>query len=215
VVLAIVATACTTAGKPTPIIIYTTATPRPTAPPTPVPTPTPIPTPTPVPTDTPVPGSPTPVPTAKPTGTPGPSPTGVAACSGTATQQAFFADAANKLPFGVYCGVLPGGWYFTAGNYTQPSGGIFNVTYKGPGGAQIVIQEGAFCTGGAVTCSPHDAALGSAKFGGMAGTLVSVGSGFAIYVAPGTAAAYTAKGTGISQATFVSITAGLVKVPKS
>jgi len=211
----IVAAACTTAANPTPIYIYTTATPRPTAPPTPVATPTPTPSPTPAPTDTPVPGSPTPVPAATPTGTPGPAPTGVAACTGNDTQQAFFADAAKKLPFGVYCGVLPGGWYFSAGNYTQPSGGVFNVTYKGPGGAQIAIQEGAFCTTGAAACSPHDSVIGSATFGGLTGSLDAVGSGFAIYVAPGTAAGYTAKGTGVSQGTFTSIVASLVKVPKS
>jgi len=209
--------ACRGSATPTDIIIYTTPTPAPTAPPTPVPTPTPEPTPTPPPTDTPVPGSPTPVPTAKPTGTPGPNPTGLAACSGNANQVAFFAEAAKNLTFGVYCAVLPGGWYFTAGNYTQPSGGVFNVTYKGPGGAQIAIQEGAFCLTSASACAPHDTVIGSAKLGDLAGSLDTYGPGpgLVIYVAPGTARGYTATGTGLTQAAFVKIAAGLVKVPKS
>ena len=213
--LLIAVTACT-AAAPTDIIVYTTATPAPTAPPTPIATPTPIPTPTPAPTDTPVAGSPTPVPTAKASATPTVGPKGPAGgCSGDADKRAFFADAANKLPFAVYCAALPSGWTFASANYTQPSGGVLNVTYKGPAGAQIALQEGAFCTTSAGACSPHDKVIGPAKFGDLAGTLDTLGSGFAIYVSAGTTHGYTAKGTGVTQATFTSIVAALVKVPKS
>ena len=212
--LVMVSAACT-AAAPTPIYIYTTATPRPTRPPTPAPTPTPVPTPTPAPTDTPAPATPTPVPTPKRTGTPGPSPSGAAACSGNATQQAFITDAANHLPFAVYCGVLPVGWGFSTGAYTQPNGGVFNIAYRGPGGALISLQEGAFCTTSAAACSPHDSVVGAAKFGGLAGSLDKVGSDFVIYVGAGTAAGDTAKGTGVTQATLTTIVARLVKVPKS
>lgn len=216
-VLLIVATGCT-AAAPTPIYVYTTATPAPTPRPTPIATPTPPATPTPVPTDTPIPGSPTPVPTAKPTPTQSIGPNGPAgSCTGDAEKQAFFADAANKLPFSVYCGKLPSGWIFSSANYTLPSGGVLNVTYKGPDGAQITLQEGAFCTTGVSACSSHDKVIGSAKFGDLAGSLDSLGPnlGFAIYVSAGTTQGYTAKGTGVAQATFTKIVAALVKVPKT
>jgi hypothetical protein len=212
-VLVIAATACTSAA-PSPIYVYTTATPRPTGTPTPIATPTP--TPTPVPTDTPVPGSPTPSPTAKPTPTQSIGPKGPAgSCSGDAEKQAFFADAANKLPFPVYCGALPGGWIFSSAGYTQPNGGVLNITYKGPNGAKVDIQEGAFCLVSASACSAHVKVLGTAKFGDMAGTLDTLGSGFVVYVAPGTARGYTATGTGLAQGAFSGIVVALVKVPKS
>lgn len=213
--LLIAVTACT-AAAPTDIIIHTTATPAPTAPPTPIATPTPPPTPTPAPTDTPVAGSPSPVPTAKPTPTQSIGPKGPAGgCTGDADKRAFFADAANKLPFSVYCAALPSGWLFTNANYTLPSGGMLSITYKGPAGAQLALQEGAFCTTSASVCSPHDKVIGPAKFGDLAGTLDTLGSGFAIYVGAGTAHGYTAKGTGVTQAAFTSIVKALVKVPKS
>jgi len=211
-------TACT-AAAPTDIIIYTTATPAPTARPTPVATPTPPPTPTPAPTDTPVAGSPTPAPpTAKASATPTVGPKGPAGgCTGDADKRAFFADAANKLPFSVYCAALPSDWLFASANYTLPSGGVLNITYKGPAGAQIALQEGAFCLTSASACSAHDKVIGPAKFGDLAGSLDTLGPnlGFAIYVGPGTTHGYTAKGTGVTQATFTRIVAGLVKVPKS
>jgi hypothetical protein len=212
----LIAVAACNVATPTQRSVYTTATPAPTARPTPVATPTPTPTPTPVPTDTPVPGSPTPVPTAKATPTQSIGPKGPAGgCSGDADKQAFFADAANKLPFSVYCAALPSGWLFASANYTLPSGGVLNVTYKGPAGAQIALQEGAFCITSASDCSPHLKVLGTAKFGDLAGTLDTLGSGFVVYVAPGTARGYTATGTGLTQGAFSGIVVALVKVPKS
>jgi len=215
--LVIVATACTSAAAPTDIIIYTTATPAPTAPPTPVATPTPPPTPTPAPTDTPVAGSPTPAPpTPKASATPTVGPKGPAGgCSGDADKRAFFADAANKLPFSVYCAALPTDWLFASANYTLPSGGVLTVTYKGPAGAKLVLQEGAFCITSASDCSPHVKVLGTAKFGDLAATLDTLASGFVVYVAPGTARGYTATGTGLTQGAFSGIVVALVKVPKS
>jgi hypothetical protein len=217
--LCLVAAACSSA-KPSPIIIYTTPTPAPPTPePTATPEPTPTPTPTPAPTPTPEPGAPTPTP--KPTPTPAPTPTpgpaGPAAlCSGGADKQAFFADAANQLPFAVYCGVMPSGWFFASANYTQPNGGQLTATYKGSGGAQIVIQEGAFCTTSAAACSPHTSVIGTGHFGGLSGALDSVSGGaFAIYVGPGTAQGYTATGYNVTQGTFVNIVAALSKVAKS
>jgi hypothetical protein len=120
------------------------------------------------------------------------------------------------VPFTVYCGVVPGGWYFTAQDAYGPNGWV-KATYSGPNGAKIEIQEGAFCTSGSSACSAHDAVLGSANFGDLGGTLDSLGSGmgFAIYVSAGTAHGYTATGTSVSQETFVGIVGALIKVPKS
>ena len=90
-----------------------------------------------------------------------------------------------------------------------------SATYTGPGGASIVIKEGAFCTTGASPCSPSTGPLGSAHFGKLSGALDATTTGFAIYVSPGTAVGYTATGTAVTQATFVSIAAALYLVPKS
>lgn len=214
VALLFAVTACS-AAAPTPIYLYTTPTP---APPTPVPTPTPTPTPTPVPTPTRDPNAPTPTP--KPTPTPAPTPTvgpagPAGACSGGADKQAFFASAANGLPFAVYCGVIPSGWYFGSATFTQPNGGQLVVSYKGANNALITIKEGAFCLTSVAACSPHDKLLGTGRLGDLPGNLYTLSGGFAFYVAPGTSVGYTATGTNVSQAVFSTIVAALAKVPKS
>ncbi len=57
--------------------------------------------------------------------------------------------------------------------------------------------------------------MGNAKFGDLAGKLDSLGSGcYAVYATSG-AFHYAATGSGVTQASFVSIAAALIKVPKS
>jgi hypothetical protein len=211
--------ACTAAG-PTDIIVYLTPTPAPITPTpeiTPTPTPTPNPTPTPTPAES---GSPKPSATPKPTPTPSPTPTPgpggpAASCTGSAGNRDFFVQAANVLQFKVYCAKLPTGWYFASASYEQPNGGFLKVSYKGPNGATFSISEGAFCSGTPSACSPHDAAIGSAKFGDQGGTLDSLSGGFVIYVAPATLQAYSASAKGMTQATFVAYAVALTRVPKS
>lgn len=153
------------------------------------------------------PGS-TPTPSATPVQTPRPA----SFCSGSADNQSFFSAAAHVLSFQVYCAIVPSGWWLDTGSY---SGGKITITYKANGGKQIVLNEGAFCTTGVDACSPHQGTLGSAYFGNLDGQLDSLaGGGFAVYVAPGTTRGYTATGTGITQAAFVSIVAGLSMVAK-
>jgi hypothetical protein len=155
-----------------------------------------------------VPGSPIP--------SPSPSPTGPAGgCSGGASVQPYFIDAANHLKFAVYCGAVPKGWVFKSFSNSWPGVAKMSATYAGPGGATIIIKEGAFCTTSASACSPSTGSLGTAHFGTLSGQLDSTTTGFAIYVNPGTAQGYTATGTSVSQATFVSIVAALYLVPKS
>lgn len=223
--LALVVAACS-AATPTPIYIQLT--------PTPVP-PTPIiiyvtPAPTVAPTETPAVATTTPARSAAATAaasasaapsaaaSPSAGASGVAGgCSGKASNQPFWVSTANSVPFTVYCGVVSSPWYFGSASSTYGKTGTVTATYQDLSGAQIVIQEGAFCTSGSSACSPHDTVVGPAKFGDLNGTLDTLGPGlgYAIYVNAGTATGYTATGNNISQATFVSIVAALLKVPKS
>jgi hypothetical protein len=194
--------------QPTPIVGYATPSPTATAsePPAVEPSPSAAPTET-------AGASPTPAPTA----TPRPFASAVAStvCTGSATNQQFFADTAKALPWDVYCGVVPSGWYFFSANYEQPGGGWLKATYHGPSGAQISISEGAFCVPDAVACAPSAAVVGAASFGDLPGSLVTLsGGGFAIYVAPGTARGYTITGSGLTQESFVAIAAALARVAK-
>jgi hypothetical protein len=119
------------------------------------------------------------------------------------------------LTFPVYCAKLPAGWYLSSASYELPNGGFLKASYKGPGGATFAISEGAFCTAGASACSPNDSKIGSAKFGDLSGTLYSLSGGFVVYVAPGTAKAYTVSGKGLTQASFVGLAAAISSVPRS
>jgi hypothetical protein len=221
--LAIALAGCT-AAKPTPIYVQLTPTPAPIGTPTPVPTPSPTPEPTAAPTDTPGEASPaaTPAATDTPATTPTAAPTAAASptgaaggCSGKVSNQPFWVETANKVPFTVYCAVVPSPWYFAAASSTYGASGTVSATYQTTGGAKIVIQEGAFCTSGVAACSPHTSVVGSANFGDLTGSLDTVATGFAIYVNPGTSHGYTATGTGVSQSAFANIVAAMIKVPKS
>jgi hypothetical protein len=153
------------------------------------------------------------------TGTPAPPPTTppTSACSGSATNKTWWAIEAKKLPFDVYCGVVPSGWWFSVANDTYDKGGTMTAVYKGPSSGEFTIKEGAFCTIGSSACSPHDTYLGSAKFGDLLGGLYSLGPGlgYAIYINAGTTHGYTALGTNMSETTFINLAKALIKVPKS
>jgi hypothetical protein len=217
--LVIVLAGCT-AATPTPIYIQLTPTPAPVTPvPTASPTPAPTDTPTPVPSESAAAPTDTPAVTAAPTDTPAsaatPSGGPAAGCSGKVSNQPFWVETANNVPFTVYCAVVPSPWYFSGASSTYGASGTVTATYQTTGGGKIEIKEGAFCTSGASACSPHDSVVGSAHFGDLTGSLDAVGSGFAIYVSPGTSHGYTATGTGVGQSAFVNIVAALIKVPKS
>lgn len=191
-------------SQPSPVYVYVT--PPPTAPPSESPTLAPTPS------DGSA-ASPTPAPT--PTPRPAASAVAPTACTGSATNQQFFADTAKALSWDVYCGVVPSGWYFFSANYEQPGGGWLKATYKGPGGSQISISEGAFCVPDPVACAPSKSVIGTAYFGDLQGSLVTLADGgFAVYVAPGTARGYTIAGSGVTQPEFTAIAEALAKVSK-
>jgi len=232
--LAVAVAGCSSA-KATPIIVYITPTPAPTQAATPTPEPTPAATPTPVATSTATAAAASASPSASPSSspsstlTPGPSlapvpsmtPGPPTACTGSsdpvhgADYIAFWTSSATVLPFSVYCGVVPGGWFFNGSVYTQPNRGHLGAkySYKTTSGPSVVIDEGGDAS--KFTTVTLGATLGSAIFGDLPGTLYAGASGgFVLQVAPGTARAYQAIGTGVTQATFVSIADGLMKVAK-
>jgi hypothetical protein len=225
-ILALAGAACTSNAKQTPIYVFQTPSPipatqaptqttivvEPTVPPpaTPRATITPWPTipPTPVPTPPPTPGK-TPVSSAGPT-----SPAGV--CTGGPKNQSFFVNAANSLKFAVYCATLGSGWSLGTAHFDIPkAGGWVAMTYTGPGGATIVVSEGAFCLTSAAACAPNSGNLGSGSFGGLSGRLYSISGGFAIYVNPGTTHAYSITGHNVTQGVLQAAAAGLKVVSKS
>jgi hypothetical protein len=134
-------------------------------------------------------------------------------CSGASKpdNQTFWANTAKNEPFAVYCGVVPSPWFFNGGNSTWGTSGVVTAQYKTSAGAQIDIQEGATSS---TFCTPHIASLGTAHFGStLIGSLYSITGGFALCVAD--TYRYEAKGTNVTQTTFVNIAAAMMKVPKS
>ena len=191
--------------QPTPIVVVVT--PSPTAVPTPAPTAVPVATPIEVPTDSP---SPTESPTAT---TPVVHAMPASFCTGTANNKAFWAEVAGKVSWDVYCPVFPAGWFVKTGNYETGAGGKVTMTYKGPSGAIVELDEGNFCFGAADICGPSATTVGPVFLADLPATLVTLrGGGNAIYVAPGTTHAYLLSGTGISQQTLLSFAATLSKV---
>jgi hypothetical protein len=119
-------------------------------------------------------------PTDDPSGEPGDEPTPSAgpasACSGSAENQDFYANAAAAVGWTVYCPVLPKGWFVVTGRYRLAGGGRLEISYRGPGGASFTLREGAFC-GDPDGCVPAGPELGAAPFGDLEGTLISADDG--------------------------------------
>jgi len=144
---------------------------------------------------------------------PTPAP-GVTACSGNVSNRTFFETIAGQVDWDVYCAVLPARWNVDVGDFSLRDGGRMEVSYRGPDGARLTLQEGSFCTEGVSACSPRDKSLGEASFGDRTGGLVTLGPdmGFAVYVDPGQAPSWALTGTGMDQATFVDLAAALHRI---
>jgi hypothetical protein len=172
------------------------------------------------PTDTPA-ATPTAAPTATPSATPSATPAAsgsggpAAGCTGTAEDQAFFAEAASVLSFDVYCAALPTSWWLQATEYKESSGGYLTIQYKNLGGGQIDIGEGNFCAG-LPDCWASASDLGTASFGDRSGQLKLLAGGqYAVFVDSGTTHGYRMIGKGISQSDFVAMAAAMLKVAGS
>lgn len=115
-------------------------------------------------------------PSATPSETASASPSGEAGsadlCAGNDDNRDFYRNVAEDVAWPVYCPVLPSGWFVTAGTYRLASGGWMKIAYRGPGGAHLELNEGAFCNEND-GCVPAGADDGEAAFGDLIGTFVT------------------------------------------
>lgn len=171
---------------------------------------------------TPEPRTPEPQPTAAATGEPvrptpaataaqtPPPPAGTAACTGTEENQAFYAAVASAVDWSVYCPSLPRGWLVQSGQYRLADGGRLQITYRGPNGSWLMLQEGAFCPAG--DCVPPGDDRGEVPFGDRSGTLVRTADGFAVSVGAGERPSWLLLVNGQTEEAVRAIAADLVRV---
>jgi hypothetical protein len=133
-------------------------------------------------------------------------------CSGSDSNRTFLEDAASAVHWTVYCAVLPAGWFVDTGRYRGSGGGWVEIAYKGPGGARLELQEGAFCPA-ADGCVPSGSEAGNARFGDRTGTLVALDDGgWAVVIDRGDPVSWLAVGTGMDQTTFRRLAGALATV---
>jgi hypothetical protein len=192
-------------AKATPIVIHVT--------PSPAPTEAATPTETAAATETPA-SSPTDMPTASPSPspTPMPPPAGTT-CSRTAANNQWFVDQAPHLSWSVYCAVLPSGWGVLSGSSEYNNGGYVQMTYEGPGGATLALYEGNICHFMTTGCASAGTDLGAATFGERSGHLYNIAPSTYLFSGDaGTNVVYRADSSGLSEATFRSYLAAMLKV---
>ena len=171
---------------------------------------TPDPEPTPAP-DTPEPGpTDAPLPTDEPEPIVTPAVGAVARCAGTDDNRDFYAAVAASVTWPVYCPALPRGWNVESGQYSLAGGGRMEISYRGPGGAGLRLQEGAFCQGAA--CVPSGENLGSTAFGDRDGVVIAVEDGYAVAVDGGARVSWLLIVTGVDEQRARSIAANLVRL---
>lgn len=148
-----------------------------------------------------------------PTVSPSPGPGSADACSGTAENRNFYAALAASVAWDVYCAVLPPGWFVDSGSYRLSNGGRLSITYRGPAGARLAVQEGSYCAG-LPDCIPSGTDAGSARFGERDARLLDLGSGsWAVVVAPaGADVDWQATGSGMDGPALAGYTAAFARV---
>jgi hypothetical protein len=141
-------------------------------------------------------------PTETPLESPSASPSIAASCTGTDANREFFATVATKVPWDVYCAVLPRGWSVDTGSYRTSNGGWLKIAYKASGGRRFELREGAFCTDPA-TCLPTGVEIAPGPFGDREATVLQVeDGGFAMIVDQGQRIMWAAIGKGMDETTF-------------
>jgi hypothetical protein len=162
---------------------------------------------------TPEPASPEP-PSAEPE-TPEPEltdlPASTAECTGTDENVAFYAEFARVVDWAVYCPVLPAGWFVGTGQWRQADGERLEISYRGPGGTGLMLQEGSFCPGDG-DCVPTGEDIGPTAFGDREGTLVATDGGWAVVVDRGERPSWLLTISGVGQAAARQIAANVVEV---
>ena len=148
-----------------------------------------------------------------PTVSPSPRPGSADACSGTAENRNFYAALAASVAWDVYCAVLPPGWFVDSGSYRLSNGGRLSITYRGPAGARLVVQEGSYCAG-VPDCIPSGTDAGSARFGERDARLLDLGSGsWAVVIASaGVVVSWQATGSGMDGPALAGYTAAFARV---
>jgi hypothetical protein len=160
--------------------------------------------------------------TPEPPVTEGPSPTlepeptedgpgDTAECTGTDENREFFAQFAEAVDWPVYCPALPSGWFVGTGQWRQADGPRLEISYRGPGGAGLLLQQGAYCPGDG-DCVPPGEELGPTAFGAREGTLVETADGWAIVVDRGETPSWLLTLSGVSEAAARRIAADLLEV---
>ncbi|MBI3745298.1 MAG: hypothetical protein HY264_02000 [Chloroflexi bacterium] len=122
------------------------------------------------------------------------------------------------MTWAVYCAVLPDGWFVESGTYSLANGGELEVSYNGPGDAHFAIIEGNACEqfGSDINaCAPRDRVTGRAAFGDQMGELGQLSSALVLDVDRGANPMWRATGLGMSEADFLAISAGMLRVGRS
>ena len=130
-------------------------------------------------------------------------------CSGTDENLAFYAQFAQVVEWPVYCPVLPSGWFVGTGQWRQADGPRLEISYRGPGGAGLLLQEGAYCPGDG-DCVPPGDEVGQTAFGDREGTLVETADGWAVVVDRGEEPSWLLTLTGLGEDAARAIAADMV-----
>ena len=152
----------------------------------------------------------------EPPATPSPSasasdgPGAAAECTGTDDNREFLATAADNLRFDVYCAALPARWALSRGTYSGQGGGRIEISYRGPGGATLLLRQGNACAG-EDDCPPGEA-VGSASFGDIEADLRAVGEEFALVAEGDGDVLYVAEFGGVDEATARAIGEAMLRV---
>ena len=131
--------------------------------------------------------------------------------TGTDENREFFAQFAEAVDWPVYCPALPSGWFVGTGQWRQADGPRLEISYRGPAGAGLLLQQGAYCPGEG-DCVPPGDELGPTAFGDREGTLVETADGWAIVVDRGEKPSWLLTLSGVSEATARRIADDLVQV---
>lgn len=134
-----------------------------------------------------------------------------AQCTGSDENLAFFEQFARVVDWPVYCPVLPSGWFVGTGQWRQADGARLEISYRGPAGAGLLLQEGAFCPGDG-DCVPPGDDLGTADFADREGTLVATADGWAIVVGRGDMPSWLLTVNGVGEDAARAIAANMVQL---
>jgi hypothetical protein len=134
-----------------------------------------------------------------------------AGCTGTDENQEFFAEFARIVDWPVYCPVLPSGWFVGSGQWRQADGPRLEISYRGPAGAGLLLQQGAYCLGDG-DCVPPGDDRGQTAFADQEGTLIATAEGWAIVVDPGDTPSWLLTITGVDEAAARRIASNLIEV---